>query len=158
MSKQFSWAASPLALEEQKLVSAYETRGKPLDLLPYSEEFDEIIRDLEMEPTEENKRLVFHRLLNLRKTARLPRTSNVIGTIGELVPLSSGDQELLAAYDRIGRPVDALPYTTEFDQLINELGKPRTPAIQQAVFQSLLQLRKRGRLPSLFRPGPKVND
>jgi hypothetical protein len=149
MSKQFTWAAQPLAVDEQKLVAAYEKIGKPLDLLPYTDDFDHLLRDLDIESTDESRREVFHRLLNLRKKALLPRTSNLINVSREGMPLSADDEELLAAYDRIGRPLDALPYTEDFDKLLDELGKSRTQAIKHAALQRLLHLRKRGRLPSM---------
>jgi hypothetical protein len=149
MAKQFAWAALPLGSEDQKLISAYEKISKPLDVLPYSEEFDSLLRDIEIEPTDENKRRILHRLMNLRKRAWLPRTSTIVNAESEQSPLAADDEELVSGYGRTGRSLDSLPFTDEFDQLIRDLGKPNTDAVKHAVFQRLLRLRKRGRLPSI---------
>jgi hypothetical protein len=150
MAKQFSWSAPPLDVEDQKLIAAYEQVGKPLDFLPYTEEFDRLVHKLRLNETDENKHEVFRRLLNLRKTARLPRANDLIDSSRVGVPLSAEDEELVSAYERIRRPLDSLPYTEDFERLIDELGKPKTQAIRHALFQRLLRLRKRGRLPSVM--------
>src|SRR5579862_2691589 len=150
MPRTFSWAAPPLAPEDEKLVAAYEKIGKPLDLLPFTDDFEKLMNELEQEATDEKKAEIFRRLLNLRKAGRLPRANSIIDAAAEGIPISADDQELLSAYKRIDRPLDALPYTEYFEKLIDELGKSKTPAIKHAVFQRLLSLRKRGRLPSIF--------
>jgi hypothetical protein len=74
-------------------------------------------------------------------TTYLPQTTSYH------MPLSGEDHELRSAYEKVGRPLDALPYTDDFEKLLEELGKPKTQAIRHAVFQRLLSLRKRDRLP-----------
>jgi hypothetical protein len=68
----------------------------------------------------------------------------------EIPPLSEDEQRLVEAYERIGVPVDKLPYTPEFDRLIKMLGKPETMDEKYFVFQRLLSLRKRSRLPHIY--------
>ncbi len=68
----------------------------------------------------------------------------------ELPPLSDEEQRLVDAYEKIGVPVDKLPYSAEFDRLIQMLGKPETMDEKYLVFQRLLSLRKRSRLPRIY--------
>ena len=149
MSKKFSWSAPPLSPEDAKLVAAYEKIGMPLDSLPYTDDFEKLVQDLDEEATDEKKAETFRRLLDLRKRAWLSRANSVTAVPAPSTPLSADDQELKSAYQRIGRPLDALPYTENFEKLIAELGKPKTETIKHAVFQRLLGLRKQGRLPSV---------
>ncbi len=62
-------------------------------------------------------------------------------------PLSQEDEELISTYQQIGVPVDALPYTQEFDELLKRLGEPATDEAKRTTFRRLLTLRKRGLLP-----------
>ena len=68
----------------------------------------------------------------------------------ELPPLSFEDQRLRDAYIRVGKPVDQLPYSAEFDRLVAALGLKGTDEERYFIFQRLLSLRKRGRLPQLY--------
>jgi hypothetical protein len=70
----------------------------------------------------------------------------------DLPPLSSEDQVLLDLYVATGKPLDQLPYTTEFDGLVTRLGGGDGLDQKYRVFQRLLNLRKRGRLPRVV-PG-----
>ena len=69
----------------------------------------------------------------------------------ELPALPKEDREIVDAYVEIGCPVDRLPYSSEFDQLMRLLGKPDNTAEKFAVYQRLVSLRKRGRIPHLLR-------
>lgn len=70
--------------------------------------------------------------------------------IWDVPPLTPDDQRLVDAYREVGRPVDQLPYTTDFDKLMQHLGKSSADnSERQFVFQRLLQLRKKGRLPRI---------
>ena len=69
----------------------------------------------------------------------------------ELPPLTDEEQRIVDAYERIGVPVDKLAYTPDFDRLIQMLGKPDTADEKYLVFQRLLSLRKRSRLPTIYR-------
>ena len=68
----------------------------------------------------------------------------------ELPPLTDEEQRLIDAYERIGVPVDKLAYTPEFDRLVELLGKDNTMNEKFFVFQRLLSLRKRSRLPRIY--------
>jgi len=57
------------------------------------------------------------------------------------------DQRLLEHYARIGRSVDELAYTDEFDQLHGSLTAAGDTRSKAEVFRRLLNLRKAGRLP-----------
>jgi hypothetical protein len=67
----------------------------------------------------------------------------------ELPPLTDEEQRIVDAYEKIGVPVDKLAYSPEFDRIIEMLGKPKTDNEKYLVFQRLLSLRKRSRLPRL---------
>lgn len=65
----------------------------------------------------------------------------------ELPPLSPEDLRLLDAYVQVGKPVDQLPYTEAFGKLMELLDAKDSDAEKHSIFQRLLLLRKRGRLP-----------
>lgn len=62
-------------------------------------------------------------------------------------PLSAEDQKLVEAYRSIGRSLDELPYTAEFEKLREAAGVVNTDEAKHALFKRLLTLRKTGRLP-----------
>lgn len=68
----------------------------------------------------------------------------------DLPPLTEEEQRLIDAYVQIGKPVDRLPYSNDFDRLIKKLGKPNSMDEKYLVFQRLLSLRKRARLPRIY--------
>jgi hypothetical protein len=53
----------------------------------------------------------------------------------------------------VGKPVDQLPYTEDFDKLVKLLGARDSDEERYNIFQRLLLLRKRGRLPTVGRAG-----
>ena len=64
------WELPLLSPEDQKIVDAYLKVGKPVDQLPYSEDFKQLMHELgEENPSEASKSHVFQRLLQLRKKA-----------------------------------------------------------------------------------------
>jgi hypothetical protein len=69
----FKWSAPPLTSEEDELIREYLANGTPVDALPYTGEFDALVQRLRLEPDEANKRLIFRKLLSLRKRGVLPR-------------------------------------------------------------------------------------
>ncbi len=71
------------------------------------------------------------------------------GNFWELPPLSPEDQKLVDAYVRVGKPVDQQPYNDAFRQLVSLLGALDTDQERYNIFQRLLYLRKRGRLPNI---------
>jgi hypothetical protein len=68
-----------------------------------------------------------------------------------LPPLSADDQHLVDAYVQVGRVVDQLPYSTDFEGLVKRVGSQFTLEVKYRIYQRLLALRKRGRLPRLVR-------
>jgi hypothetical protein len=69
----------------------------------------------------------------------------------ERFDLPKADQDLIEAYRVIGRTVDDLAYTQEFDQLYELYKKAGHDAEKHEVFRRLLVLRKSGLLPRMFR-------
>lgn len=67
------WVVPPLSDEDQQLVNAYREIGTPLDQLPYTQSFDRLMEMLGQQNTNDQKFLVFQRLLRLRKRGRLIR-------------------------------------------------------------------------------------
>ena len=64
-------------------------------------------------------------------------------------PLDPADQRLVEAYKTSGRSLDDLPYTPEFERLFQLLGLEDTDDARHFTFRRLLNLRKRGQLPSV---------
>ncbi len=82
------------------------------------------------------------------------------------IPANDGfDQLLIRVYRDVAKPLDSLPYTSDFEELYRELleqlrnmkthGQPEVPTTtptKAEVFRRLATLRKSGRLPTLFLP------
>ncbi len=64
-------------------------------------------------------------------------------------PLSKDDERLVSAYLNVGRPLDDLPYTDDFDKLAAAYGAGASLAAKHDLFRRLLRLRKQGRLPRI---------
>jgi len=78
-----------------------------------------------------------------------------LATIFTSQPLSSEDEQLVDAYERVGVSLDKLPYTEHFDRIVRMLGysDADTQDRKYMVHQRLLRLRKAGRLPRVGRYG-----
>jgi hypothetical protein len=63
--------------------------------------------------------------------------------------LSPEDEAIVDAYRTIGRSLDDLPYTEDFDRLMDVLKRPREMDQMHFVFRRLMTLRKRGQLPRI---------
>lgn len=63
--------------------------------------------------------------------------------------LTDEDERLIRAYAHVGRPLDDLAYTEDFDKLLREAGIDEDDQERHRIFKRLLNLRKRGRLPRL---------
>lgn len=79
MPTDFDWASPPLSADDEKLVEGYRRAGRTLDDLPYTVEFEALIRQLGLDDTLASRHDVFKRLLSLRKMGRLPRLNLVVG-------------------------------------------------------------------------------
>lgn len=64
--------------------------------------------------------------------------------------LSSDDEKLIAAYVRVGRSLDDLAYTKEFDEIARtmQVGSDDLDG-KHALYKRLLTLRKQARLPRM---------
>jgi hypothetical protein len=76
----------------------------------------------------------------------------------ESPPLPTQDQRLVDAYARLGRPSDDLPYSSDFDMLLDSIRAAGDTRSEQEVIQRLFRLRKAGRLPHARRPSIPVSD
>jgi hypothetical protein len=66
------WQGPPLSAEDFALVEAYRTVGVPLDELPYTEDFERLMKLLQRPRTKDQMRYVWLRLISLRKRYYLP--------------------------------------------------------------------------------------
>jgi len=63
---------------------------------------------------------------------------------------TSGDELLIAVYQKQGRTLDDLPYTPQFEVIYEAIAGGDAPAVsRQAIFHRLHNLRKAGKLPRL---------
>ena len=72
MSKEIEWDAPPLTPEDERLITAYQRAGRPLDDLAYTEEFERLCLEVGANQSRQDRHQVFKRLLTLRKSGRLP--------------------------------------------------------------------------------------
>ncbi len=72
------WKAPPLAPEDEALIDAYTTIGRPLDDLPYTEDFERLLELLKRPHDRDQMQYVFRRLLTLRKRGQLPRLHSAL--------------------------------------------------------------------------------
>ncbi len=70
----------------------------------------------------------------------------------EEIDLPKADEDLIRAYREVGRSVDDLAYTPEFETLVELYNRAGYAAEKYQVFRRLLILRKSGLLPRMFRP------
>ena len=73
MPDEYDWWVPPLDSSEQRLVEAYRSVGRPLDDLPYTEDFIKLCAHLGVPASDEARHDVYKQLLRLRRTGRLPR-------------------------------------------------------------------------------------
>ncbi len=69
----YDWEIPPLDSHDQRLVDAYSEVARPLDDLPYTDDFDRLCEILGINETKEDRHRIYKRLMNLRKSGRLPR-------------------------------------------------------------------------------------
>jgi hypothetical protein len=67
-------------------------------------------------------------------------------------PLDIKDEELVNAYVNAGKTLDSLPYTDDFNRLVEKVRASNSDSDKHAVFMRLLTLRKQGRLPHVAAP------
>jgi hypothetical protein len=76
--------------------------------------------------------------------------------IRESPPLSPEDDRLVEAYKLLGRPVDDLPYTPEFEAMVQSLQAQGDSRDKGTLLRRLLALRKAARLPRLGRLATEI--
>jgi hypothetical protein len=104
---------------EQALIVAYQSTGRTLDDLPYTDDFARLHRSLPRGSGDQ--RQVFHRLHNLRKAGKLPR----LGKPETMPPKITAEEEealrglVVRAVGTLGQR-DRLPYTSAMDALVQQ--------------------------------------
>ena len=73
----------------------------------------------------------------------------VVENLINLPELDTQDRLLLDAYRAVGRPLDDLPYTADFDEVLRKAGQAVDDLTRHQVFKRLLYMRKTARLPSV---------
>lgn len=72
-----------------------------------------------------------------------------VGFDWSIPPLTPDEQNLADAYVAVGRGLDDLPYTQEFEELCRRIGAGGSDAERHQTFLKLMRLRKTGRLPRI---------
>jgi hypothetical protein len=114
-------APAPLSKPDEQLIAAFVAAGRSLDDLPYTLEFDALIKAMSTVGDKRSPQELLHRLHNLRKAKRLPALGRA-STPSVKVSL----EEELYLRDRVITLVgslgarDNLPYTDKMDELVRE--------------------------------------
>ena len=102
---------------DEALIVAYQSTGRTLDDLPYTEDFERLHRSLPKGAGD--KREVFHRLHNLRKAGKLPK----LGKPETMPPKIDPEEERALSGLVVGEAGtlgqrDRLPYTAGMDRIV----------------------------------------
>jgi len=116
--------APPLSKEDSLLSDLYASTGRPLDDLPYTEEFDQLHGAFCRKYPGKSQRDVMERLFRLRKGGFLARKGQALSNA---IAIDEGDVNLLENLVRkyagtLGQR-DRLPYTPEFDKVRDEFNR-----------------------------------
>jgi catechol 2,3-dioxygenase-like lactoylglutathione lyase family enzyme len=119
----FGGVEPKVAPRRDLLVKLYEQTGRTADDLPYTPHFETLYRAYaeqcgEPRPTRGE---VWRHLLNLRKAGKLPK----LGAARSMPPEVS-DEERARLRDMLGEDIgrrDRLPYTEQFDRLVDEFNE-----------------------------------
>ena len=120
----FAGVEPRVSVHRQSLVAAYTKIGRTADDLPYTPHFESLYRDYisPMPDPKPTRAETWRHLLNLRKRkGQLPK----LGEAKSVPPdISADDRARLRGMlgENIGKR-DRLPYTPEFDQLVDEFNK-----------------------------------
>jgi hypothetical protein len=82
-----------------------------------------------------------------------------VSLFGTKLPGAAADQNLIEVYEQVGRTLDDLPYTPEFDRIYRALDAESLGLTRHDVLHRLHNLRKAGRLPKAGRgstPPPRI--
>lgn len=129
----------PLSAEDLRLVDAYVNSGRTTDDLPYTPEFDEMVQLLRHAGDARSERDLIVRLFRLRKAARLPQLGRRSLPIGfaSASDMELAEQLLKKTVGYVGSR-DQLPYTPEFEKLLDEYNRDATRPLDKHQFWRLL--------------------
>ena len=131
--------ARPLEADDQRLVDAYVQVGRPVDDLPYTPASTALVASLRQAGDNRDERTILRRLMNLRKAAILPRLGRVETGAFKVSPESVArvEQLLREALPSIGGR-DALPYTSDFDALLEQYNSEAAERLDRRQFWRLI--------------------
>jgi len=111
--------AFAIGIDDLRLVDAYGQVGRTLDDLPYTQEFERIYLAIDGEKAGVGKRDVFHRLHNLRKAGKLPKTGRTTASPARIQPQEESflEEMVITLVGSLGQR-DQLPFTAKFDSLV----------------------------------------
>jgi hypothetical protein len=125
----------PLPPEDQRLVNLYTEIGVPSDALLYSPEFDLLMNRLQAAGDKRTSEVIAHRLLQLRKAARLPRIGrSSLSSVKLTEPDLDLVQGLLKQHLGALGSRDQLPYTEKFNQIRSEYNRRATQTLDPYQF------------------------
>jgi len=104
---------------DAEMINAYLFAGRTLDDLPYTSNWSALLTRLgEASEPVEAQRLVFQRLLNLRKAGKLPRLGRAESTAVKVTPEEEASLVIIitSVAGSIGHR-DRLPFTPAFDAI-----------------------------------------
>ena len=129
----------PLTPEDERLVQAYQQLGRPVDDLPYTPEFDQLVADLRATGDSRDPTTLLRRLMALRKAARLPRMGRLATPVLRVPPQDVELVEwLLRRHLGSTGSRDRLPYTDQFDQLLDLYNQQATVRLDPHHFWRLV--------------------
>jgi len=139
----FAGVEMRIAVKKKALIAAYEKIARTADDLPYTPHFESLYNiyctafDIE-KPTRQE---VWRHLLNLRKSSHLPKIGEARSQPPE-ISIESRDQLRQLLGDNLGRR-DRLPYSAEFDRLVDEFNtKQPRPISPHLVWRLIATLAK----------------
>jgi hypothetical protein len=131
--------ARPLDMGDQRLVDAYVQVGRPVDDLPYTPAFKMLVESLHQAGDARDERTILRRLMNLRKAAVLPRLGRVQTNSLKVTPegVARIEQLLRESLPTTGGR-DALPYTPQFDELLERYNSESAEPLDHRQFWRLI--------------------
>lgn len=132
MPNESNDAADDRPAEDQLLSRLYEEAGRTLDDLPYTTEFARLVETARLQGMRMTPREMLHRLHNLRKAGKLPRSGRAAGTPTKIESEEEHwlAEQVVAAAGSLGQR-DKLPLTPAFDSLVERFnsrtGRTLTP-------------------------------
>ena len=122
----FSGVEEKVQVKREELIRVYEQIGRTADDLPYTPDFEKLhaaycAQHREKKP---QKGETWRHLLNLRKAKKLPKLGEARSKAPEIEPAENQKLREMIGEDMGKR--DRLPYTEQFDKIVDEFNKGRT--------------------------------